>query len=74
MARGEAISAARTDSGGDAGHGLPLRPGVEAMKMGGQGGATGTGRDEEIADGGEDSDRPLQASRRSKALISCPVT
>jgi hypothetical protein len=44
------------------------------MKMGGQGGATGTGRDEEIADGGEDSDQPLQASRRSKALISCPVT
>jgi hypothetical protein len=35
--------------------------------MGGQGGATGTGRDEEIADGGEDGDEPLQASRRSKA-------
>src|SRR3984885_9690595 len=30
--------------------------------------ATGTGRDEEIADGGEDSDEPLQASRRSKPL------
>ena len=29
--------------------------------MGGQGGATGTGRDEEIADGGEDGDEPLQA-------------
>src|SRR5580704_11398636 len=68
MARGEAISAARTYSGGDAGHGLPLRHGVEAMKMGGKGGATGTGRDEEIADGGEDSDEPLQASRRSKPL------
>jgi hypothetical protein len=38
------------------------------MKMGGKGGATGTGRDEEIADGGEDSDEPLQASRRSKPL------
>ena len=36
--------------------------------MGGKGGATGTGRDEEIADGGENSDEPLQASRRSKAL------
>ena len=36
--------------------------------MGGKGGATGTGRDEEIADGGEDGDEPLQASRRSKAL------
>jgi hypothetical protein len=48
-ARGR-ISAARTDSGGDAGRGLPLRHGVEAMKMGGKGGATGTGRDKEIAD------------------------
>jgi hypothetical protein len=36
------------------------------MKMGGKGGATGTGRDDEIADGGEDGDEPLQASRRSK--------
>jgi DDE domain len=45
-----------------------LRHGVEAVKMGGKGGATGTGRDEEIADGGEDGDEPLQASRRSKAL------
>ena len=36
--------------------------------MGGKGGATGRGRDEEIADGGEDGDEPLQASRRSKAL------
>jgi hypothetical protein len=35
--------------------------------MGGKGGATGTGRDEEIADGGEDGDQPLQACRRSKA-------
>ena len=62
----EAISAGQTGSGGDAGHGLPLRHGVEAMKMGGQGGATGTGRDEEIADGGEDGDEPLQASRVRK--------
>jgi hypothetical protein len=46
-----------------------LRHGVEAMKMGGQGGATGTGRDEEIADGGEDGDEPLQACRRSNALV-----
>jgi hypothetical protein len=36
QARGEAISAARTDSGGDAGRGLPLHHGVEAMKMGGK--------------------------------------
>jgi hypothetical protein len=36
--------------------------------MGGKGGATGAGRDEEIADGGEDGDEPLRASRRSKAL------
>ena len=36
--------------------------------MGGKGGATGTGRDEEIADGGEDGNEPLQASRKSKAL------
>jgi len=36
--------------------------------MGGKDGATGTGRDEEIADGGEDGDEPLQACRRSKAL------
>ena len=36
--------------------------------MGGKCGATGTGRDEEIADGGEDGDEPLQTSRRSKAL------
>src|SRR4029077_3728113 len=57
-----------TDSGGDAGHGLPMRHGVEAMNMGGKGGATGTGGDEENADGGEDGDEPLQASRRSKAL------
>ena len=60
--------AAQTGSGGDAGCGLPLHYGVEAMKMGGKGGATGTGRDEEIADGGEDGDEPLQACRRSKAL------
>ena len=65
--RGEAISAARTGSGGDAGHGLPLRHGVEVMKMGGKGGVTGTGPDEVIADGGEDGDEPLQASRRSEA-------
>src|SRR6516162_4565240 len=38
------------------------------MKMCEEGGATGTGRDEQIADGGEDSDEPLQASRGSKAL------
>ncbi|SEF14820.1 hypothetical protein SAMN05444161_9069 [Rhizobiales bacterium GAS191] len=50
-ARGETISAARAGSGGDAGHGFPLRHGVEAMKLGGKGGAMGTGRDEEIADG-----------------------
>ena len=55
----KAIPAGTNGLGGDAGNGLPLRHGVEAMKMGGKGGATGTGRDEEIADGGEDGDEPL---------------
>ena len=36
--------------------------------MGGKGRATRTGRDEEIADDGEDGDEPLQACWRSKAL------
>jgi len=36
--------------------------------MGGKGGATGTGRDEEIADGREVGDEPLQPCWRSKAL------
>src|SRR4051794_34764513 len=57
-----------TGSGGDACHGFPLRHGVQSMEMGGKGGAVGLGLDEEVADGGEDGDEPLQASRRSKAL------
>src|SRR6516225_11278654 len=38
------------------------------MKMRGESGTMGTGRDEQVADGGEDGDEPLQASRGSKAL------
>jgi hypothetical protein len=38
------------------------------MKMCEEGGATGTGRNEQIADGGEDGDELLQASRGSKPL------
>lgn len=48
-----------TGSGGDAGHGFPVRHGVQTMQMGGQGGAMGSGRDEQVADGGEDRDEPL---------------
>lgn len=36
--------------------------------MGGQGGSTEVGRDEQVADGGEDHDKPLKASRGAKAL------
>ncbi len=57
-----------TGSGGDASRSFPLRHGVLSMEMGGRGGATGTRWNEVIADGGEDGDEPLQASRRSKAL------
>src|SRR6516225_11650656 len=38
------------------------------MKMCGEGGATATGRDKQIAEGGQDGGEPLQASRGSKAL------
>lgn len=55
-------------SGGEAGDGFPVRHGAQTMPMGGEGGATGPGRDEQIADGGEDGDEPLQASRGAKAL------
>ena len=46
--------------------------GVEAMHVGCKGRSVGPGWDEEIADGGEDSDEPLQAPGRSKAL-HCPL-
>ena len=38
------------------------------MKMRGESGTMGTGRDEQVADAREDGDEPLQASRGSKAL------
>ena len=60
--RREATSAARAGSGGDAGDGFPLRHGVQAMEMGGEGGAARAGRNEVIADDGEDRDEALQAA------------
>jgi hypothetical protein len=66
--RREAVSAAGAGSSGDAGDGFPVRHGVKTMQMGGKGGATGAGRDEEIAYGGEDRDEPLQASQGAEPL------
>ena len=62
------VNFGRPGSGCDTGHGFPLRHGVQTMKMCGEGGATGTGRDEQVADGGEYGDEPLQGSLGSKAL------
>jgi hypothetical protein len=42
--------------------------GVQSMEMGGKGRAVGPGRYKEIADGEEDGNEPLQASRGAKAL------
>src|SRR3954471_18574276 len=57
-----------TASSGDGGRRLPFRHGVEAVEMGGSGGAVGAGWNEEIADGREDIHEPLQVPGRSKAL------
>src|SRR5215212_3302727 len=57
-----------TASSGDAGRRLPFRHGVEAVEMGGRGGAVGAGWNEKIADGREDTDEPLQVFGASKAL------
>jgi len=66
--RRKANSTSRPNSGGDVGHGFPLRHGVQTMEMGGKGEAAGTRWDEVIADRGKDDDEPLQACRGSKAL------
>ena len=72
-------------SRGDMRRGFPFRHGVEAVEMGGRGGAAGAGWNEKIADGREDIHEPLQVPGRSKALhhplssperqmrILCPV-
>src|SRR5215217_6137716 len=57
-----------TASSGEAGHRLPFRHGVEAVEIGGRGGAVGAGWNEKIADGREHTDEPLQVSGGSKAL------
>src|SRR5919107_3157 len=57
-----------TASSGDIRRDFPLRHCVEAVEMGGRGGAAGAGWNEEIADGREDTDEPLQVPGRSKAL------
>jgi hypothetical protein len=56
------------DLSGSADCGLPLRQGIEAVKMGSKGRAAGVGWDEKIADGREDVHEPLQVPGRSKAL------
>jgi hypothetical protein len=50
----------RTGSGSNVGHSFPFRHGVEAVQMGGRGGAAGARWNEKIADGREDTDEPLQ--------------
>ena len=55
-------------SSGDARRDFPLRHGIEAVKVGRTGRAVGAGWNEEIADGREHVDEPLQPSGRSKAL------
>ena len=47
---------------------FPFRHSVEAVEMGGRGGASGARGNEKIADGREHADEPLQISERSKAL------
>ena len=68
IGRIETNSAAWTASSSNAGRRLPFRHGVEAVEMGGRGGAAGAGWNEKIADGREDTDEPLQVPGRSKAL------
>ena len=58
----------RTGSSSNVGHSFPFRHGVEAVEMGGRGGAAGARWNEKIADGREDTDEPLQVPGRSKAL------
>jgi hypothetical protein len=58
----------RRGSSSNVGYRFPFRHGVEAVQMGGRGEAAGAGRDEEIADGREHTDEPLQVPGRSKAL------
>ena len=55
-------------SSGDIRRGFPFRHGIEAVEMGGRGGAVGAGWNEEIADGREDIHEPLQVPGRLKAL------
>ena len=57
-----------TASSGDIRRDFPFRHGVEAVKVGRTGGAVGAGWNEEITDGREDTDEPLQVPGRSKAL------
>src|SRR6478735_6996031 len=55
-------------SSGDIRRGFPFRHGIEAVEMGGRGGAVGAGWNEKIADGREHADEPLQVPGRLKAL------
>ena len=57
-----------TASSGDIRRDFPFRHGVEAVKVGRTGGAVRAGWNEEITDGREDTDEPLQVPGRSKAL------
>jgi hypothetical protein len=50
----------RTGSSSNVSHSSPFRHGIEAVQMRGRGGAAGARWNEEIADGREDTDEPLQ--------------
>jgi hypothetical protein len=55
-------------SSSDISRDFPFRHGAETVEMGGRGGAVRARWNEEIADGREDTDEPLQVPGRSKAL------
>jgi hypothetical protein len=50
----------RTGSSSNVSHSSPFRHGIDAVQMRGRGGAAGARWNEEIADGREDTDEPLQ--------------
>jgi hypothetical protein len=68
IGRIEANSVTLIVSSSDISRDFPFRHGVEAVQMGGRGGAAGARWNEKIADGREDTDEPLQVSGQSKTL------
>jgi len=68
IGRKEANSVTLNVSSSDISRDFPFRHGVEAVKVGRTGGAVGAGCNEEIADGREDTDEPLQGRGRLKAV------